>query len=79
MSVFVECYGKRKENSESCNGIKGIEYGYGLLVIKKGKCEKYVIDNSDKKNEIEFEFVEFVMILYEEEFENRDKFVNLEV
>lgn len=79
LSVPVECHGKRKENSESRNGIKGTEHGHGLPATKKGKCEKHATDNSDKKNETEFEPVEFVTIPHEEESENRDKLVNSEV
>ena len=76
LSVPVECHGKRKENSENRNGIKGTEHGHVLSATKKGKCEN---DATDNRNETESEPVEFVTIPREGESENGDKLVNSKV
>ena len=79
LSVPVECHGKRKENSDFRNGIKGTEHGHSLSATNKGKCENCANDNSDKRDETWAEPVEFVTIPHEGESENRDKLVNSEV
>jgi len=83
LSVPVQCHGRRNDSSESRTGKKGTDNSHCPPAIKTGKYENDATDYSDKRNETEFEPVEFVALPHEGESGNRDKcdgkLVNLQV
>lgn len=62
LSVPLECHGKRRDSSESRNGVKETEYNHGMSAAKKKKCDSEPTDNNNETNENDFEPVEFVSL-----------------
>ena len=60
LSVPVECHGKRKDSSESRNGVKETESNHGMSETKKKKSDSDQTYNNNETNEDYFEPVEFV-------------------
>lgn len=73
LSVPVECHRKRKDTSDSRNGIRDTEHSHSLPATKKGKCENETTDNNNDRNETEFGPVEFVTLPNEGKAGNRGK------
>ena len=73
LSVPVECHRKRKDSSESRNGIKGTELSHSLPTTKKGKCEYDTTENSNDRNETDIKPTEFVALPHEGEGDHRGK------
>ncbi|XP_078349460.1 uncharacterized protein LOC144634382 [Oculina patagonica] len=63
LSVPVECHGKRRDSSESRNGVKETENNHGMSATKKKKCDSDPTDNNNETaNQNGFEPVQFVSL-----------------